>query len=181
MRQLRSAARRGAHGGPAARLRLNRAGAPAAMARIARALDADDAAAGLYDRRRARRQAAARRPRHARFRPRSCRRPRRLEPLPQPHPDHPRRHPHPARRRLPRKAADRVDDWAHWLTRAIPRGARYRNQLSRGTANSKPFPSRAFPPPSSTPTSTFHYRRLLPMLEQHPAMGFLRRYHILTF
>jgi Iron-containing alcohol dehydrogenase len=82
----------------------NRPGAAAAMARIARALGAEDAAEGLF-RRRARRQAEPGRDRHARSRPRSRRRPRGREPLPQPDPDHARAHPRAARRRLPRPAA----------------------------------------------------------------------------
>ena len=76
----------------------NREGAPAAMARIAQALGAEDAAAGLFDLAAA--LGATRawpRDRPARIGPGSRRRPRRREPLSEPDPAHPRRHPRPPR------------------------------------------------------------------------------------
>ena len=84
----------------------NRAGAPAAMARIAQRTRRRGRGGGpVRPRRRARRQAEPGRDRPARIRPRARRRPRRREPLPQPDPAHPRRHPRPARRRVPRATA----------------------------------------------------------------------------
>ena len=80
----------------------NRAGAPAAMARIARALEAEDAAEGLFDLAAAlgARQSLA----EIGLRESDLERAADLaarEPLSQPDPDHPRRHPRAARRRVP--------------------------------------------------------------------------------